>query len=140
MLPVGRAELRREGKGIAILAFGTMVQPALEAAETLDATVVNMRFVKPIDEQMILEMAASHDLLVTVDENVVAGGAGSAVNETLAAHGIAHPIINYGLPDRLIQHGSRDDMLNEANLTAEGITAFIKRFRDKAGEAKARVE
>ncbi len=132
MLPVGRAELRREGKGIAILAFGTMVAPALEVGESLNATVVNMRFVKPIDEQIILEMAGSHELLVTVDENVVAGGAGSAVNETLAAHGLAHPVINYGLPDRLIQHGSRDDMLNEAGMTAEGINRFIERFRNKS--------
>ncbi len=130
-LPIGKAELRREGSGIAILAFGTMVSPALEVAEELDATVVNMRFVKPLDEDMILNMTARHDLLVTIEENVVVGGAGSGVNECLAAHGACHPVINYGLPDRLIQHGSRDDMLANAELTSEAILRFIQDCVDK---------
>ena len=134
-LPLGKAEIRRHGKGIAILAFGTMVPPAQEVAEQLDATVVNMRFVKPLDEHMIREMAASHELLVTVDESTVAGGAGSAVNEALAAQRIVHPIINYGLPDRLIQHGGRDDMLESANLTSAGLLAFIRRHIDEGAAA-----
>lgn len=133
VLPVGKAEVRRKGKGIAILAFGVMLDPALQAAEELNATVVNMRFVKPIDEGMILEMAASHDLLVTIEENVVQGGAGSAVNEVLAAHGVAHPIINYGLPDRLIQHGTREDMLKDAKLDKDGLLEFIRQYNARTG-------
>jgi len=132
-LPIGKAEIRRVGKGIAILSFGVMLEPALQAAEELNATVVNMRFVKPIDEAMILEMAATHDLLVTIEENVVQGGAGSAVNEVLAAHGITHPIINYGLPDRLIQHGTREDMLKDAKLDKAGLLEFIQQYNEKTG-------
>ena len=124
-LPVGKAEVRREGQGIVILAFGPMLAPALEAAETLDATVVNMRYVKPMDVEMVLDMAGRHDLVVTIDENAVAGGAGSAVNELLAEHGITVPVMNHGLPDRYIQHGSRDDMLKDAGLTAEGLLEVI---------------
>ncbi len=125
-IPIGKAEVRRQGKGIAILAFGTVLADCLEAANELDATVVNMRFVKPIDESMIIEMANSHDLLVTVEENMVQGGAGSAVLETLAAHGIVQRVINYGLPDRFLPHGSREDMLEDAKLTKDGILEFIK--------------
>ncbi len=132
-LPIGKAEIRREGKGIAILSFGVMLEPALQAAEELNATVVNMRFVKPMDETMILEMAATHDLLVTIEENVVQGGAGSAVNEVLAAHGITHPIINHGLPDRLIHHGTREDMLKDARLDKEGLLEFIRQYNKKTG-------
>jgi len=132
-LPIGKAEIRRVGKGITILSFGVMLEPALQAAEELNATVVNMRFVKPIDEAMILEMAATHDLLVTIEENVVQGGAGSAVNEVLAAHGITHPIINYGLPDRLIQHGTREDMLKDAKLDKAGLLEFIQQYNEKTG-------
>ncbi|MGR8918756.1 MAG: 1-deoxy-D-xylulose-5-phosphate synthase [Gammaproteobacteria bacterium] len=125
-LPLGRAEVRRRGARVAILAFGTMLAPALEVGEKLDATVVNMRFVKPLDTDLVLEMAASHDLLVTVEENVVAGGAGSAVGECLAEAGLTVPLAHYGLPDRLIQHGSRDDMLRDAGLTAEAFEAFLR--------------
>jgi 1-deoxy-D-xylulose-5-phosphate synthase len=125
-LPLGKAQLRRHGQGLAILAFGTMVAPCEKVGKELDATVVNMRFVKPIDEDMILDLAARHDVLVTVEENVVAGGAGSAVNEVLAAHGVPKPVYNYGLPDRLIQHGSREDMLRDAGLTPEAILEFIR--------------
>jgi len=127
-IPVGKAEVRREGKSIAILAFGVMLQIAMEVAEELNTTVVNMRFVKPIDEDIILKMAASHELLVTIEENMVQGGAGIAVNGVLAAHGVTHPIINYGMPDRLIQHGSRDDMLNDAKLTRDGFLEFIQDY------------
>jgi 1-deoxy-D-xylulose-5-phosphate synthase len=126
-LPLGKAEVRRMGDGIAILAFGSMLTPALEVAEELDATVVNMRFVKPLDETIILEMAKSHDLLVTVEENVVAGGAGSAVSEVLAAHGIYKPIVHCGLPDRLSPHGSPNEVLEDAGLSAKGILETIHR-------------
>lgn len=136
-LPLGQAAIRRRGHGIAILAFGTMVAPCEVVAENLDATLVNMRFVKPIDEDVIMEMAESHDLLVTVDENVIAGGAGSAVNEVLAARAIPQLVFNIGLPDRLLQHGSRDDMLADAGLTSTGIEAFIRAYLEKTGADKA---
>lgn len=134
-LPIGRAELRRRGRGIAILAFGTMLAPAEEIAEGLDATVVNMRFVKPLDEDMIRTIAAEHDMIVTVEENVIAGGAGSGVNELIAELELKTPIVNYGLPDHLIQHGGRDDMLRDAGLTAEGLRSFIAKHwrRDEQG-------
>jgi 1-deoxy-D-xylulose-5-phosphate synthase len=136
-LPIGKAQIRRRGRGIAILAFGTMVAPCERAAENLDASLVNMRFVKPLDEAVIMEMAESHDLLVTVDENVVAGGAGSAVNEVLAARAMPHLVANIGLPDRFLQHGSRDDMLADAGLTSDGIEAFIRAYREKTGADRA---
>ena len=125
-LPLGKAEIRRAGTRVAILAFGTMVAPAFEVAERIDATLVNMRFIKPLDIDTVLDMAGSHELLITVEESAVAGGAGSAVNECLADGGVQAATGNYGLPDRLIQHGSRDDMLVDAGLTAEGIEAFIR--------------
>ena len=125
-IPLGKGERRRQGRKIAILAFGAMLQPALEAGDELDATVVNMRFVKPLDQELILQLADEHELLVTVEENVIQGGAGSAVNEYLASRGIAQFIVNYGLPDRLIQHGSQQDMLNDAKLTKEGLLEFIQ--------------
>ncbi len=124
-LPIGRAEVRREGTGIALLAFGPMLEPALEVGEALDATVVNMRFVKPIDEAMIIRMAEQHDVLVTIDENQIAGGAGSAVNECLAANNVLVPVLNHGLPDRYIQHGGRGDMLADAGLDAGGLKKAI---------------
>ena len=125
-LPLGKAQIRRRGVGIAFLAFGPMVGPALEAAHELDATVVNMRFVKPLDEDMVLELAKSHDLLVTVDENAIQGGAGSAVNECLMAHGVEVEVLNHGLPDRFIEHGSRADMLRDAGLDTEGILRAVR--------------
>ena len=131
-LPVGRADVRRHGKGIAILAFGPMLEYGLEAAEQLDATVVNMRFVKPLDEEMILEMASTHERLVTVEENALAGGAGSGVNEVLLAHGAHARVLNHALPDRFIDQGSRGDMLRDAGLDTEGILAAV---RDFCGEA-----
>lgn len=129
-LPIGKAEIRshgdRQGKQIAILAFGVVLDFAQAAGDELGATVINMRFVKPIDEELILSMAASHGLIVTVEENVVQGGAGEAVNQVLAENGVIQAIVNYGLPDRLIQHGSRDDMLNDVGMNKEGLMAFIK--------------
>jgi 1-deoxy-D-xylulose-5-phosphate synthase len=127
-LPIGRAELRRQGRRIALLAFGTMVAPAMEIAEKFDATVVNMRFVKPLDEEMILKLANTHDCLVTIEENVIQGGAGSGVNECLATHGVQIPILNIGLPDRFIEHGSREDMLADAGLDKDGISRSVEKF------------
>jgi len=127
-LPVGRAELRRQGRKIALLAFGTMVTPALEVAEKFDATVVNMRFVKPLDEEIILKLANTHDCLVTIEENVIPGGAGGGVNECLAAHGVQIPILNIGLPDRFIEHGSREEMLADAGLDKDGISRSVDKF------------
>jgi 1-deoxy-D-xylulose-5-phosphate synthase len=130
-IPIGRAELRREGKDVVFLAFGPMLEYSLEAAQILDATVVNMRFVKPLDDDMVLRMAAEHALIVTVDENAVAGGAGSAVNECLAAHDVQISVLNLGLPDTFIQHGGRGDMLREAGLDREGIVAAVEMFHAK---------
>ncbi len=133
-IPIGKAEVRREGSKIAILAFGSMLGIALEVGEQLDASVVNMRFVKPIDSDLVLDMASKHELLVSIEENVVQGGAGSAINETLAANGVAQVIINYGLPDRLVEHGSQDDMLRDAGLTNEGLLQFIQSHLEKTGQ------
>ena len=125
-LPIAKAEIRSQGKRIAILAFGVVLEFAQAAADELGATVVNMRFVKPIDEELILKMAATHDLIVTVEENVVQGGAGEAVNQVLVENGVVQAIVNYGLPDRLIQHGSRDDMLDDVGMNKEGLMQFIR--------------
>ena len=136
-IPLGSAEVVREGKSLAILAFGPMLTPALKAGEALDATVVNMRFVKPLDEKLILELANTHDALVTVDENTIAGGAGSAVNEFLAAENVLIPVLNHGIPDKYIQHGSRDDNLNEAGIDFEGLMAAISLRFPNAAEDQA---
>jgi len=138
-LPLGKGVVARRGRRIALLAFGSMVAPAMTVAEQMDATVVNMRFIKPMDEQLILEMARSHEFLFTVEENTILGGAGSAVNEVLAAHGTGHTAFNFGIPDRLIQHGEREDMLRDAGLTPEGIGAFVRLHvedNQRAGTAK----
>ncbi|MGH8743537.1 MAG: 1-deoxy-D-xylulose-5-phosphate synthase [Burkholderiales bacterium] len=127
-LPLGRAELRRQGNKIALLAFGTMVAPTLEIAGKFDATVVNMRFIKPLDEEMILKLARCHDCLVTIEENVISGGAGSGVNECLAAHGVQLPVLNIGLPDRFIEHGTREEMLADAGLDKDGIALKVEKF------------
>ncbi|MFZ6800605.1 1-deoxy-D-xylulose-5-phosphate synthase [Undibacterium sp. Di24W] len=125
-LPIGKAELKRQGKKIAILAFGSMVHPSIKAAEALDATVVNMRFVKPIDTAMIHDMAASHDALVTVEEGCTMGGAGSAVAEALAEAGIAKPLLILGLPDKFVDHGDPALLLAQCGLSAEGIESSIR--------------
>ncbi len=126
-LPIGKAEVRREGKRIALLAFGSMLAPALEAGAAFNATVVNMRFVKPLDEELVRELARTHDLLVTVEENVVAGGAGSAVNECLMAAGLPTRVVNLGLPDRFIEHGDHREQLAQCGLDAAGIRRTILR-------------
>ncbi len=120
-LTIGKADVRRKGAKIAILAFGTLVEAALEAGEILDATVVNMRFVKPLDEKLVHLMAIEHELLITIEDNVIMGGAGSAVNELLAKINANTPIINLGLPDAFIDHGDRNDILSQLGLDADGI-------------------
>jgi 1-deoxy-D-xylulose-5-phosphate synthase len=122
-ITVGKAEIRRAGKRVAILAFGAMLKPALEAAEALDATVVNMRFVKPLDTDVIAEMARTHELLVTVEEHQVMGGAGSAVCEFLAKE--KTKVLLLGLPDRFIDHGDPGRLLASVGLDAEGIRNSI---------------
>ncbi len=127
-IPIGTAEVIREGKNIAILAFGAMVTLALEAGEALNATVVNMRFVKPLDEATIIQMADTHEILVTLEDNAIAGGAGSAINECLQAHQILIPTLNLGLPDHYINHGSREECLSEAGLDTDQIIANINTY------------
>ena len=124
-LPIGQGVVLRKGREVAILAFGSTVSAALSAAQTLNATVADMRFVKPLDEALILRLAAHHRLLVTVEDNTVLGGAGSAVNEYLARHPGEARVLNLGLPDRFLEHGSREALLREAGLDAPGITQMV---------------
>jgi 1-deoxy-D-xylulose-5-phosphate synthase len=132
-MAVGKGEIRRHGKRlallskkIALLAFGSMLKPALEAAEEFDATVANMRFVKPLDDALLAELAAGHDLLVTVEENVVMGGAGSAVLESLQRQRIKASVLQLGLPDRFIDHGDPAFQLKTCGLDKAGIVASIR--------------
>ena len=128
-LPLGKAQLRREGKsGLALLAFGALVASAQQIAEALDATLVNMRFVKPLDETLLLALARRHRALVTIEENAVAGGAGSAIAELLAAEGLQLPLLQLGIPDRFIEHGSRASCLVAAGLDAAGLAGSIERW------------
>jgi 1-deoxy-D-xylulose-5-phosphate synthase len=134
VLPWGKGEWRREstlmrgqGKRIAILAFGTLLYPALQAAEKLDASVANMRYAKPLDSELVLELARQHDVLVTVEEGVVMGGAGSAVIECLAAAGLAMPVLQLGLPDHFVEHGDPAKLLAMLGLDAAGIEQSIQR-------------
>jgi 1-deoxy-D-xylulose-5-phosphate synthase len=126
-LPAALAGEGRTPRRLAILAFGTVLHPALAAAESLDATVVDMRFAKPLDEDLIVEMARTHDALVTVEEGCVAGGAGSAVGECVAAAGLALPLLHLGLPDRFEEHGDPARLLSRAGLDAAGIEQSIRR-------------
>jgi len=125
-LEIGKAEIRRPGSKIAILSFGSMLNPAMDAAESLNATVVDMRFIKPLDENMVLEMASSHDLIVTIEENATQAGAGSAINECLAKNAIKTDVINLGLPDYFIDHGDTATLLAECGLNKEGIIQSIE--------------
>ncbi|MCX7962393.1 MAG: 1-deoxy-D-xylulose-5-phosphate synthase [Burkholderiales bacterium] len=125
-LAIGKGEIRRRGAGVAILAFGSMLKPALEAAESLGATVANMRFVKPLDTDLVAELARTHELLVTVEEHQVMGGAGSAVCEALAALGIEKRVLLLGLPDRFIEHGDPAKLLASVGLDAHGIAAAVR--------------
>ena len=125
-LPFGKAELRRKGKRIAFLAFGSMVHPALAAAEALDATVANMRWVKPVDAAMIDELARTHDAFVTVEEHAIPGGAGSACLEAMAALGIVRPVLQLGLADKFIDHGDPALLLRLEGLDAAGIERSVR--------------
>jgi len=126
VLPLGKGEIKRKGHNVAILAFGSLLAPSIAAGELLDATVVNMRFIKPLDVELVLELAASHDALVTVEEGCIMGGAGAAVAEALAAAGCVKPLLNLGLPDRFIDHGDANLLLAQCGLNAEGIAASIR--------------
>ncbi len=126
-IEIGKAEVRRKGRRVAILAFGPLLDAALAAGETLDATVANMRFVKPLDTALVLDLAASHDLIVTLEENARDGGAGSAVAEALADRHPPTPILHLGLPDRFVEHGDRPRLLAGAGLDADSILSAIRR-------------
>ncbi len=126
-LPWGKGEWRRQGRDVAILAFGTQVALAEQVAEQLNASVANMRFIKPLDDELVLQAAADHRLLVTLEENVVMGGAGSAVAECLSAHDCTVPLVQLGLPDRYQAHGTQAEQLADAGLTLEDVVARIRR-------------
>jgi 1-deoxy-D-xylulose-5-phosphate synthase len=125
-IEIGKGEIKRTGQKIAILAFGSMVAPSVAAGETLNATVANMRFVKPLDVELVKQLAADHDYFVTVEEGCIMGGAGAAVAEALAAEGIVKPVLMLGLPDKFIDHGDPAKLLSTVGLDAAGITASIK--------------
>ena len=127
-LPICKAQTRRTGKKTAILAFGTLLHAALDAAEQIDATVVNMRFVKPLDTTLLDEIAASHELIITIEENALMGGAGSAVNEYFQQQGIETNLRMMGLPDHFIEHGDHGQMLSACGLDASGIIDTINRY------------
>jgi 1-deoxy-D-xylulose-5-phosphate synthase len=128
-LAVGRGQIRREGRsGLAILVFGTLLESARKIAERLDATLVNMRFVKPLDETLVMSIAARHRAIITIEENAVMGGAGSAVGELFASEGVLLPLRHIGIPDRFIEHGSRDTCLAAAGLDLAGLTANVEHW------------
>jgi len=124
-LPIGRGELRRRGERVALLAFGSMLSPALAAAEELDASVANMRFIKPLDADLVRELASTHDLLVSIEENTLIGGAGSEVARSLAEQGLPTPLLRLGLPDRFIDHGDSVQLLAQLGLDAPGIASSV---------------
>jgi 1-deoxy-D-xylulose-5-phosphate synthase len=136
-LPVGKGVVVREAKGyattaqkrrVAILAFGSMVKPATDAGEELNATVANMRFVKPLDDELVFKLATTHDVIITVEENVIMGGAGSAVAESLSAQNLTLPILHLGLPDHFVEHGDPAVLLADCGLTREGIVASVEKW------------
>jgi 1-deoxy-D-xylulose-5-phosphate synthase len=138
-LPVGQAQLRREGRsGLAILAFGALVDSAQKIAERLDATIVNMRFVKPLDEKLVLSIASRHRALITIEENAISGGAGSGVGELLTAAGLQLPMLHIGIPDRFIEHGTRDTCLAHAGLDLAGLTAQVEQWWALQSQARKR--
>ncbi len=126
-LPWGKGEVRREGSGIAILSFGTLLDRALALGEALGATVANMRFVKPLDEELLRRLARDHGFLVTLEENVVAGGAGAGVGEYLAAQGIDVPLLHFGLPDRYIEQATQEEQLEDAGLSVVQMLEAVRR-------------
>jgi 1-deoxy-D-xylulose-5-phosphate synthase len=127
-LPIGKGEIKRKGEKIAILAWGSMVTPAMTAGEQLNATVANMRFVKPLDEELILELARTYDTLVTIEENALSGGAGSAVNNLLHQHKILRHTLNIGLPDSFVEQGTREELLSHCGLDSQGILKQIREY------------
>jgi len=134
---IGKAITKRRGRSVAILAFGSMLAPALEAAESINATVADMRFVKPLDEQLIGDLATTHQLIVTIEENTLAGGAGSAVNEFLLQSNYLIPVLNLGLPDKFLEHGKVPDMLVAVGLDGSSVAALI---RQKLADCKIQSE
>jgi 1-deoxy-D-xylulose-5-phosphate synthase len=138
-IPVGQAQLRREGRsGLAILAFGALVEPAQRIAERLDATLVNMRFVKPLDEKLVLSLAERHRAIITIEENAVIGGAGAGVGELLAARGLQLPLLHIGIPDRFIEHGTRETCLLRAGLDLAGLNAQVEPWWALQSQARIR--
>ncbi|KLU16886.1 MULTISPECIES: 1-deoxy-D-xylulose-5-phosphate synthase [Xenorhabdus] len=130
-LPIGKGVIRRQGERIAILNFGTLLTYALQAADALNATVVDMRFVKPLDKDLVLEMAASHELLVTLEENAIMGGAGSGINELLMQEKVPVPVLNLGLPDDFIPQGTQQELHTDLGLDAAGIQNKIEKYLAK---------
>jgi 1-deoxy-D-xylulose-5-phosphate synthase len=139
LLPIGKGLTVRPGKHIALLAFGSMVSACVPVADELDATLVNMRFIKPLDEELILRLASEHKQLVTIEENAVAGGAGSAINELLSRHKIAIPVLNLGIPDNFYEQGSREECLAECGLNSFGIIKNIQAFLHEETLANSRL-
>ena len=129
-VPVGKGVIRRQGQKTAILAFGSMVQPAMQAAESLNATVADMRFVKPLDETLILELAQTHDRIVCIEENSICGGAGGAVLECLAQHGVVKSVLPIGIPDTVTDHGDPALLLDKLGLSAEKIRERIANWQE----------
>jgi 1-deoxy-D-xylulose-5-phosphate synthase len=138
-LTIGRGEIRRQGRsGLALIAVGALVAPAQKIAERLDATLVNLRFIKPLDENLLIEIASRHSAIVTLEENVVAGGAGSAFGELLASQDIQVSLLHIGIPDRFIEHGSREDCLALAGLDAASLNTTIERWWARHSATRAR--
>jgi 1-deoxy-D-xylulose-5-phosphate synthase len=127
-LPIGKGIVRRQGGKTAILAFGSLASASLAVAEQLDATLADMRFVKPLDQALIRQLAENHDYLVTAEENALMGGAGSAVSEALAEMGIVKPVLHLGLPDRFVEQGDHAVLLARCGLDADGIETAIRKF------------
>ncbi len=127
-IDIGKGEVCRQGQGIAILAFGTLLGAALEAGQALNATVANMRFVKPLDLALIRTLAKTHGMLVTIEENAVIGGAGSEVARALEGMGLSKPLLRLGLPDQFIEHGEQGQLLAELGLNAAALVERIKTF------------
>jgi len=127
-LPVGKGEICRKGKNIALLAFGSVLAETLHVAEKLNATVANMRFIKPLDESLLLQLSNEHDVLITLEDNAVMGGAGSAINEFLLKQQCHNRILNLGLPDIFMEHASREELLDDAGLSTSGILRAIEDF------------
>ncbi len=136
-IPIGKGIQYRSGSKIAILSFGTLLKPAMAAGEKLNASIANMRFIKPLDKQLIIKLAQTHELIVTLEENCTAGGAGSAVNELLAAEGIPVRLLNLGLPDQFVEHGLQHELLQLCGLDSEGIIKSIQTRIDQPETAKA---